>query len=129
MSWATCYDGANNVYPDFPAIMSDGRNYTTYQPEAVINNAIREKENIQSNWDYRKYLTQNATTIIKYNKLQTCVQNGNTSYLTPNLFSGTPVFFHNSFGEDKMNKSDLKSPYLSRQQLQLQYISPTIYKN
>ena len=30
MSWSTCYKGSNNIYSDFPAMMSDGRVYTEH---------------------------------------------------------------------------------------------------
>ena len=56
MSWSVCYSGSNNVDFNFPAIMNDGRNWSSFQPEAVINNRIQKKEGIQSNWGYRKYL-------------------------------------------------------------------------
>ena len=74
MSWGTCYAGSNNIHFDFPPIMTDGRNYATWQPGAVINENIRKKENIKTNWQYRKYLTQNADSIIKYNQLEACDQ-------------------------------------------------------
>ena len=67
MSWATCYSGSNNIHFNFPPIMADGRNFATWQPEAVVNNRIRKNENIQSNWQYRQYLTNNAVQIMQYN--------------------------------------------------------------
>ena len=56
MSWAQCYSGSNNIHFNFPPIMSDGRNFASWQPEAVINTRIQKQENIQSSWDYRQYL-------------------------------------------------------------------------
>ena len=65
MSWGTCYAGSNNIHFDFPPIMADGRNYASWQPESVINNKIREKEKINTNWEYRQFLTNNAIQIMK----------------------------------------------------------------
>jgi len=44
MSWATCYSGSNNINFNFPPIMADGRNYATWQPDAVINERIQKQE-------------------------------------------------------------------------------------
>ena len=74
MTWGTCYSGSNNIHFDFPPIMTDGRNYATWQPGAVINQQIKKQANIKSNWQYRKYLTDNADSIIKYNQLEACDQ-------------------------------------------------------
>jgi hypothetical protein len=46
----------NNIHYDSPAIMADGRTYSNWQPCAVINENIRTRENILTNWDYRNYL-------------------------------------------------------------------------
>ena len=69
MSWGTCYSGSNNIHFGYPPIMNDGRNYASWQPGAVINEQIRKDENITTNWQYRKYLTDNADSIIKYYQL------------------------------------------------------------
>jgi hypothetical protein len=58
----------NNIHFDYPALMSDGRNYSTWQPTAVLNDQIRKKENIKTNWDYREYLQKNANSIMDFDK-------------------------------------------------------------
>ena len=65
MSWGTCYSGSNNIHFNFPPIMMDGRNFSSWQAEAIINERIQKKENINTNWDYRKFLTQNGVEIMK----------------------------------------------------------------
>ena len=58
----------NNKYLGFPPLMSDGRSVTaSYQPEAVLNNELIKTNNIQSNWQYRKFLTENSKQIMEYN--------------------------------------------------------------
>ena len=42
MSWGTCYSGSNNIHFGFPPLMTDGRNYASWQPEAVINKTLQE---------------------------------------------------------------------------------------
>ena len=49
MSWATCFSGSNNIHFNFPPIMNDGRNYASYQPEAVINERIQQQNHITTN--------------------------------------------------------------------------------
>ena len=62
------YSGTNNVYPTFPPLMSGGREIKSdLQPEAVTNNEIIKRENITSNWEYRKYFQANAVQIMKQN--------------------------------------------------------------
>ena len=68
MSWATCYSGSNNIHFNYPPIMSDGRNYSQWQPNAQANEEIKKQANINSNYKYREYLTKNADSIIKYNQ-------------------------------------------------------------
>jgi hypothetical protein len=59
---------SNNQYDNFPPLMSDGRALVaSWQPESVINNQIIHENGIQSNWQYRKYLTHNANKIMKIN--------------------------------------------------------------
>ena len=53
MTWGTCYSGSNNIHFDFPPIMTDGRNYATWQPGAVVNQQIKEHANIKTNWQLR----------------------------------------------------------------------------
>ena len=130
--WQQCYSGSNNVHFDFPPIMSDGRNFASWQPEAVMNERIQKKENIQSNWSYRQYMTHNGLEIMKFNTLEACNLMGMNPHLkvdsTP--ANNVPFAFKNSFDTSRpgfgYRNSDLKSPYLSREQLNAQLISPSI---
>ena len=122
----------NNKYPEFPPLMDDGRAVTaSYQPESVINQHIIHKNNIQSNWEYRKYLTENATKIMEMNSREAFNDNGYTirfddlmnnrlsapySYTSPNDNS-RPLGYMNS---------DLKNTYVSREQLESRRISPVV---
>lgn len=135
MSWGQCYSGSNNIHFDFPPIMTDGRNFSSWQPESVINKNIQRGENISSNWEYRKYMQSNGLNIMKYNYLSSSSElglnpnnniNAISSLNVPYLYKHT---FDNSTPSYGYSNSDLKNIYLSRQQLNSRIISPTININ
>ena len=132
MSWATCYSGSNNIHFNFPPIMADGRNFASWQPEAVVNERIQKQEDINSNWKYRQYLTNNALHIMKYNNMEACYDLGIPSHIETNKTpsSNVPYLFQSNYDTSKpgfgYNNSDLKQPYLSREQLNSRMISPSI---
>jgi hypothetical protein len=131
-SWGTCYSASNNIHFNFPPIMNDGRNFASWQPEAVINNRIQAQENIHTNWNYRQFMQHNGIEIMKYNALESCYDLG----LNPHSETGTtpstnvPFMYKNSFDTGApgygYSNSDLKKPYLSRQQLNARLVSPSI---
>jgi hypothetical protein len=144
MSWGTCYSGSNNIHFDFPPIMADGRNYATWQPGAVINEQIRQKEGIKTNWQYRQYLTNNADSIIKQNQLSACndccscpARHTNQPSHSPNAVNmnkekvtDAPPFLYKSCTDGSQpygyETSDLKNIYLSEHQLQSRMVTPVI---
>ena len=139
MSWGTCYAGSNNIHLDFPPIMHDGRNYANWQPGSVINDRLRNEANIKSNWEYRRYLCNNADTIIKVNQLSACgdccantaqytsqttTTNGATTTQTSN---NSPYLFKSCMDSTKpfgYQNSDLKNMYLSDVNLQSRMVTP-----
>jgi hypothetical protein len=132
MSWGTCYSGSNNIHFNFPPIMADGRNYASWQPEAVINSRIQQQNKIQDNWSYRQFLQHNGLKIMKYNNLEACYELGLDPHVSvdktpsdnvPFKFSSVYDTNHPGFG---YSNSDLKNQYLSREQLNARLISPSI---
>jgi hypothetical protein len=127
---------SNNQYPEFPPLMMDGRAVVaSYQPESAINNNIILENNIQSNWEYRRYLTENAVDVMNRNFRDACNDAG---YYTnaydingnPYQLTGTPSvirdpmsspFVYNQENLTQMPfgyaSSDLKDVYLSRDAL------------
>ena len=132
MSWATCYSGSNNTHFNFPPIMADGRNYASWQPEAVINRRIQSQNNIHSNWAYRQFLQHNSMNIRKYNNLEACYDLGLDPHVTSDKTPSNNVPFKFKSVYDTTtpgygySNSDLKNPYLSREQLNARLVSPTI---
>lgn len=132
MSWATCYSGSNNIHFNFPPIMADGRNYASWQPDAVINERIQKQEGIQSNWAYRQYLQNNSLQIMKYNNLEACYDLGLDPHMKTNdkPSSNVPYNYKSTFDRGEpgfgYSHSDLKNPYLSREQLNARMMAPSI---
>ena len=132
MSWGTCYSGSNNIHFNFPPIMADGRNWAQWQPDAAVNKRIQQKEGITNNWNYRQYLQQNGLQIMNYNTTEACYELG----LDPHVQTGktpsdnVPYTFKSTFDTSRpgfgYSNSDLKNPYLSREQLNSRLISPSI---
>jgi hypothetical protein len=129
----------NNKYPEFPPLMSDGRSITaTWQPESIINNDLIQSNLIKSNWQYRRYLTNNAKDIMAYNFRESSNDVGYykrpidlpnmQSNLVTNL-NNVPYNFKSVHDNTKpwgYQTSDLKELYLSREQLDSRKIAPVI---
>ena len=92
MSWGTCYSGSNNIYFGFPPIMTDGRNYAQWQPGAVVNKTLREENGIKSNWQYRKYLQENADQVIEYDQRMACNECCGCPYYKSNQSANNPIY-------------------------------------
>ena len=126
MSWGTCYKGSNNIHFNFPPIMNDGRNYSNYQVGASLDNKLKKNANIKTNSDYRKYLQNNADSIIKNNQLNACNECSTCPYYSSsnqNLPITKPYIFDSIVSDDQpygYETSDLKNIYLSKQILEAQ---------
>jgi hypothetical protein len=128
MSWGTCNSGSNNIHFNYPPIMADGRNYSTWQPGAVLSNNIRKREGITQNWEYRNYMINNAENIMKQNKLEACNNCGSCindrEIDNINLFKYDDNVTNN--GVFSYGNSDLKNLYITRQDLQSRLQTPVI---
>ena len=131
--WEQCYNASNNYNFNFPAIMNDGRLWSQWQPDAEVNKRIQQKEGIQTNWGYRQFLQSNGRQIMNYNTQEACYTLG----LDPHVSTGktpsnnVPYIFKGTFDTQKPGfgycNSDLKNPYLSREQLNARLVAPTIH--
>jgi hypothetical protein len=112
--------GTNNKYPEFPPLMTDGRSVIgSWQPESTENAMLIESNGIKSNWQYRQYLIKNSQQLQEYN------------FRESNVISGysTPFKFGSILDKTKpagYQESDLKSLYLTREQLDARRISPMV---
>ena len=124
----SCHSGSNNIYFDSPPIMSDQRAFTSYDPMNLLNEDLKKKHDIKSNYEYRQYLIRNGDNIIKQNQLNACNACGTCEFGAPfvqntdggkYLYKGT-TDTTKPFGHET---SDLKSTYLSRQELEARHSS------
>lgn len=126
MSWKSS-TASNNVHFDFPPIMNDSRNYSSFIPNIELDNVLKQQHNINNNSDYRKFLQNNATSIIASN-FNNSLQNYNIKDLvTTSRSSGNPYVFGNITSRDQpygYETSDLKEIYLSRQLLNSRIHAP-----
>lgn len=133
---------ANNVYPGFPPLMNDGRALiASWQPEAVDNQNLIRTSGVKSNWEYRKYLTHNAKSIIEMNFEEAANDSGynnnggNNPTMLSSMFSAIPKkhaapVHYESYIEPESDygkfDSNLKANYLSREQLAARMVTPVI---
>lgn len=62
-----CTRVSNNKFFNCPSRMSDGRHFTDYRPRCQTQYIAKIENNIPSSFDYRMFLTRNASEIIKKN--------------------------------------------------------------
>lgn len=129
----------NNKYPEFPPLMADGRSVTaSWQPESTINADLIQSNGITSNWQYRKYLMQNAQQIMEYNFRESSNDVGyykrpiDLPTMQSNSVSGIkqqPYVYSSVLDNTKplgYASSDLKEMYLTREQLNARKIAPVV---
>jgi len=131
MSWGTCYSGSNNIHFDLPPLMMDGRNYASWQPGSKISDDIRKDAGIKSNWQYRKYMVENADNIIHNNQLSACDECGvcPINYDSQNTMPSSPYIFKSTSDKSQpygYENSDLKNLYLSKYDLQSRMYTPVL---
>ena len=117
---------ANNQYNKFPPLMNDGRSVlASWQPGAVVNESILKKEGIQSNWQYRQYMTTNSNALreqmhhdalndVGYTMRNEMEAVGGGGFKGPKVYSS----IEEPVSHVQAMPSDLKANYLSREQLQ-----------
>ena len=128
----------NNKYPQFPPLMNDGRSITaTWQHDAVTNAKLIEENQIKSNWEYRRFLTKNSAGVKEQNFRESSNDLGyNSRFATApniqsNMFVGasSPALYASVQDNQPVlgrTISDLKTNYLTREDLQSRKFSPVI---
>lgn len=116
----------NNVHPELPPRMTDSRSLiASYQPEAIVNNTLLKNSNVKTNWEYRKFLTENSQKIAKDNFREACNDVGYFERFLPDERGyssnthGTPSnhLLYKNQGTLLNENSDLKELYLTRDEL------------
>ena len=79
----------NNVFPEFPPLMSDGRSIiATFQSETDTNAITMKSNGIKSNWQYRNYLVDNGASIMRENFKEACNDVGYFERFSPATTDG-----------------------------------------
>ena len=130
MSWATCYAGSNNIHFDYPPLMSDGRNFSNWNPTCAINDKLMDGQGIQTNYQYRQYLIKNADAIIQTNQVAACDQCCKCQYGKNQAKNQSGKYIYSSCSDASQpfgyETSDLKNMYVSRQALQSRLTAPLL---
>jgi len=113
----------NNQYQNFPPLMADGRAViASWTPESYIDDTIQKTHGIRSNWEYRKYLNDNAEEIMRRNFAEACSDIGfvanNQGWMSQQV--------HAQVGPSLPTSSDLKQLYLSQEQLETRRQAPVL---
>ena len=122
----------HNLYKDFPPFMNDGRVLVaSWQQESVTNNNLLQSTGMKSNWEYRKYLTENAKTMIEKNQAESLNDIGYIArYSTAPEQSNTVPYYYKSYLDNTQpfgyQSSDLKQLYLTAEQLNARKMAPII---
>lgn len=136
--------GTNNQYPQFPPKMQDGRSLiSSWTPESVLDNSywkdhgaeFRYATPLSPNWMYRRYLQRNAYDVMAANFRETANDTGSavpTQNIQPTGSKKDPnaPYMYGSLNDPHVppgyEASDLKSLYLTREQLQARKSAPTV---
>jgi hypothetical protein len=105
----------NNLHADLPPLMSDGRNFTNWQPGTLINETIRKKERLTTDREYRAYLQNNAESIMEYNRTVARSRVSNYPASSYDTLNGTPFLYKT--GKERAPRpesSDLKTWFLTK---------------
>jgi hypothetical protein len=72
---SSCFKTGDNKYADCPARMADGRHFTDYRPSCHINDLIRADNSISNSFQYRRFLQENADSLMNRNRQIACERN------------------------------------------------------
>jgi len=124
---------ANNKYPGFPPLMNDGRSIIAgNRSETLLHNSIVKQSGETNNAQYRQYMISNAKSIMENDFRNASNDVGYYERFIDQISTaatGSP-YLYSSVLDDKKPlgsfDSDLKSIYLSREQLEARRVAPSL---
>jgi len=129
MSWGTCYAGSNNIHPNYPALMSDGKQFTLFNPACDLNEKLKKKTGMKNNYEYRQFLISNGVSLMNKNGMSSCNESSECVGSISNMKS-YGKYLYKSINDNKQHygyeSSDLKKLYLERKELQNSYVAPIV---
>jgi len=130
MSWGTCYSGSNNIHQDYPALMSDGKMFTLYNPACDINKKLKEKNGMKNNYQYRQFLIKNGVSLMNKNNVASCHECSECVLQGTSNDKSYGKYLFTSISDNSKpygyQNSNLKNLYLERQALNSQFVSPIV---
>ena len=122
---------ANNRYPGFPPLMNDGRSIiASNRSETLLHNSIVKQSGEVNNAKYRQYMISNAKTIMENDFRNASNDVGYYERFIDQISAGatgSPYLYKSPIDDKKplgYSESDLKSIYLSREQLEARRVAP-----
>jgi len=97
---------SDNKYANCPPRMADGRHFTDYRPRCYQQYSERYSNGIQSSFDYRMFLTRNATDIMMKNAAEAY----NVNMCGPCVSTAVPELTKQTC-DDRVCRFDLNNPY------------------
>lgn len=100
-------------------------NNASWQPESEKNNNLLQSEKIKTNWEYRRYLTNNTPQIMEFNYLDTANSVGYTKRPSeiPSIQSNNFTPFKSI---TKLPNSDLKQSYINQYDIATRKMAPEV---
>jgi hypothetical protein len=125
---------ANNRYPGFPPLMNDGRSIIAgNRSETLLHNSIVKQSGEVNNAKYRQYMISNASSIMETDFRNASNDVGYYERFVDQISSnvvGTQPYVYNTIVDNNRplgySESDLKSIYLSREQLEARRVAPSV---
>lgn len=122
---------ANNKYPGFPPLMNDGRSIIAgNRSETLLHNSIVKQSGEVNNAKYRQYMITNAQSIMENDFRNASNDVGYYERFIDQISkgaTGSPYLYKSALDNNKPlghSESDLKSLYLSREQLEARRVAP-----
>lgn len=130
MSWGTCYSGSNNIHPNYPALMSDGKMFTLYNPACDLNKKLKQKNGMKNNYEYRQFLIKNGVSLMNQNNIASCNECSECVLQNTSNDKSYGKYLFTSVRDNSKpygyQNSNLKNLYLERQSLNSQFVSPIV---
>tara|TARA_B000000609_G_C24175630_1_gene353739 strand:+ start:414 stop:728 length:315 start_codon:yes stop_codon:yes gene_type:complete len=96
------------------------------------NKEIIHMNNINSNWEYRKFLTSNGNKIMNHNRLNSCLNRGIQNTIIMEEKKNNPPFLFKSITDRTIpfgyQTSDLKEAFIYKRITESSKIAPRIVK-
>ena len=71
-----CYKTSNNIYNNLPPRMSDGRHFTDYRSNCLVNNLLSSNNQSLTSEEFKNFMIDNANKLREINRTYIHQKNG-----------------------------------------------------